>query len=257
MSFALLLAAVAYTAPYGRTTLPAAWSTRAASAPATRLTMSGAPRSASLSRTPSRVTGGFRAAESSSSASSTQADNVEVFIEVTGINSRGISASIVVDTTPAHIWSILTDYGNLATHVPNLVKSDLVPHPTGGTRLFQEGAQNIIGFDFRASLTMDMVELVEEGATRPTRISFDLVESAMFAAFDGEWRIQPYSRTRSKVDPNKFEYKTKLSYRVNITPRGLVPVPALEWQIREEVPNNLRAVKAAAERLARVRAEDF
>ena len=200
---------------------------------------------------------GFRAAESSSSASSTQVDNVEVVIEVTGINSRGISASIVVDTTPAHIWSILTDYGNLATHVPNLVKSDLVPHPTGGTRLFQEGAQNIIGFDFRASLTMDMVELVEEGATRPTRISFDLVESAMFAAFDGEWRIQPYSRTRSKVDPNKFEYKTKLSYRVNITPRGLVPVPALEWQIREEVPNNLRAVKAAAERLARVRAEDF
>ena len=148
------------------------------------------------------------------------------------------------------------DYGNLATHVPNLVESTLKPHPRGGTRLFQEGAQKIAGFQFSASLTMDMTELAEEGA-RPeapkSRISFALVDSAMFAAFDGEWRVQPYSRVRSKADPSRFEYKTKLSYRVNITPKGLVPVPALEWRIREDVPVNLAAVKAAAERLAAAR----
>ena len=71
----------------------------------------------------------------------------------------------------------------------------------------------------------------------------------MFASFDGEWRVQPYSRVRSRSDPSRFEYKSKLSYRVNITPKGLVPVPALEWRIREDVPVNLRAVKAAAEKL--------
>ena len=132
--------------------------------------------------------------------------------------------------------------------MPNLVVSSLKPHPTGGIRLFQEGAQKIVGFDFRASLTMDMTEVVEEGASRPTRIRFALVESQMFATFDGEWRVQPYSRVRSRSDPTRFDYKSKLSYRVNITPRGLVPVPALEWRIREDVPVNLRAVKAAAER---------
>ena len=141
------------------------------------------------------------------------------------------------------------DYDNLATHVPNLVESSRRPHPSGGIRLFQEGAQKIVGFDFRASLVMDMVEVMEEGASRPTRIGFSLVDSAMFASFDGEWRVQPYSRTRSKTDPNKFAYKTKLSYRVNITPKGLVPVPALEWRIREDVPVNLIAVKAAAQKL--------
>ena len=52
----------------------------------------------------------------------------------------------------------------------------------------------------------------------------------------------------SRSDPTRFDYKSKLSYRVNITPRGLVPVPALEWRIREDVPVNLRAVKAASER---------
>lgn len=141
------------------------------------------------------------------------------------------------------------DYDNLSTHVPNLVESSRRTHPTGGIRIFQEGAQKIVGFDFRASLTMDMQETVEEGASRPTRIAFKLVESAMFASFDGEWRVQPYSRVRSRSDPTRFEYKSKLSYRVNITPKGLVPVPALEWRIREDVPVNLRAVKVAAEKL--------
>lgn len=98
---------------------------------------------------------------------------------------------------------------------------------------------------------MDMNEVVEEGRREPSRIDFEIVESAMFAAFDGDWRVQPYSRTRSREDPTKFMYKTKLSYRVNITPKGLVPVPALEWRIREDVPVNLKAVKAASEALAR------
>ena len=143
------------------------------------------------------------------------------------------------------------DYDNLATHVPNLVESSRRPHPSGGIRLFQEGAQKIVGFDFRASLTMDMRELVEDGASRPTRIAFNLVDSAMFASFDGEWRVQPYSRARSRSDPTKWDYKSKLSYRVSITPRGLVPVPALEWRIKEDVPVNLEAVQAAAEKVAR------
>ena len=34
-----------------------------------------------------------------------------------------------------------------------------------------------------------------------------------------------------------------------IRPRGPVPVAALEWRIREDVPTNLLAVRAAAERL--------
>ena len=59
---------------------------------------------------------------------------------------------------------------------------------------------------------MDMHELTEEGARRPTRITFDLVDSAMFAAFDGEWRVQPYSRVRSRTDPTRYDYKSKLSY---------------------------------------------
>jgi len=180
---------------------------------------------------------------------------VPVDIAVTGFNSRRISSSILVAASPESVWRILTDYDNLSTHVPNLVQSKLRPHPSGGIRLFQEGAQKIAGFDFRASLTMDMTELKPVGEPRGTRgawsIEFSLVESPIFGSFQGEWRVQPYSRSRSKVDPTKYDYTTKLFYRVDITPKGLVPVPALEWRIREDVPINLRSVRSAAERLAR------
>mmetsp|Transcript_21552 Transcript_21552/g.69565 ORF Transcript_21552/g.69565 Transcript_21552/m.69565 type:complete len:232 (-) Transcript_21552:34-729(-) len=179
---------------------------------------------------------------------------VPVSISTTGFNSRCISASIVVSAPPEAVWAILTDYDNLSTHVPNLVSSELRPHPTGGIRLFQEGAQRIVGFDFRASLTMDMTERKGGNDAREARgmrrIEFSLIESAMFGAFEGEWRVQPYSRTRARGgSSDAFEYTTRLSYKVDITPRGLVPVPALEWRIREDVPLNLRAVRAAAEKL--------
>ena len=155
---------------------------------------------------------------------------------------------MIVNASPNLGWSILTDYDNLATHVPNLVESSRRPHPTGGIRLYQEGAQKIIGFDFRASLTMDMLEVTDE-ARALSLIQFKLVESAMFSHFDGEWRVQALSRTRSGEDPSQWTYKTILSYVVNITPRGFVPVPALEWRIREDIPVNLRAVRKASEML--------
>ena len=40
--------------------------------------------------------------------------------------------------------------------------------------------------------------------------------------------------------------ETVLSYVVDVRPKGPVPVAALEWRIREDVPTNLRAVKSAA-----------
>ena len=97
---------------------------------------------------------------------------------------------------------------------------------------------------------MDMREVACDGQSRPSRILFSLVDSAMFASFDGEWRLEPYSRVRSRKDPTQYDYKSKLSYRVNITPKGLVPVPALEWRIKEDVPVNLQAVRVASEKLA-------
>ena len=38
----------------------------------------------------------------------------------------------------------------------------------------------------------------------------------MFGAFEGEWRVQPYSRTRARGgSSDAFEYTTRLSYKVS------------------------------------------
>ncbi|CAM9246255.1 unnamed protein product, partial [Phaeothamnion confervicola] len=185
----------------------------------------------------------------------TRPDEVTVNIERTSLNSRRISGSIVVDAPIEDVWLVLTDYDKLAEYVPNLTQSRLVPHPRGGIRLFQEGAQKIVGFDFRASLVMDMEEKYGEADDRlaQRKITFKLVDSGMFNDFDGEWRLQFNSRQSLQVNrdalpgEDRYKYTTKLFYMVYIRPRGPVPVLALEWQIGQEVPNNLAAVKKAAE----------
>lgn len=142
--------------------------------------------------------------------------------------------------------------------MPNLVESKLVkPMPMGGAmpgdgnyrcRLYQKGAQKIVGFEFGASVTMDMTEnLVRLGSSSEEEdhhrreIGFKCVDSQFFSVFDGDWRVTP---TTDPENPNLPA--TKVEYVVDVRPRGPVPVAALEWRIREDVPANLRAVKQAA-----------
>ena len=174
------------------------------------------------------------------------------------------------------VWSIITDYNQLAVHVPNLVKSYVIPNEQSSNpnsnsvlfntnyknvpriprvRIFQEGAQKIVGFDFRASLTMDMTEEIEnEGRAMAEKktLYFKLAESSMFTSFDGSWSIRYHSRYREFDMTSRefvFRYKTMLTYSVLVKPKGPVPVIALEWRIKEDVPINLMAMKFASEKV--------
>lgn len=191
---------------------------------------------------------------------------VAVRIERTSANSRKIAGSITVGTPLADVWAILTDYDRLSVHVPNLVESRIISKQSQGEmgdgsfrcKLFQKGAQKIVGFEFGASVTMDMAEkIVKQAAvmddsseahahvqamhTQEERlIGFKCVDSFFFSEFDGEWRAKEQINADGEVE-------TVLDYVVDVRPKGPVPVAALEWRIREDVPTNLRAVKKAAQ----------
>ena len=185
---------------------------------------------------------------------------VAVRIDRTSPNSRRIGGEIVVPRPIDDVWAILTDYDNLATHVPNLVESRRINDPSSRTwnnvggskgqpgdgayrcRLYQKGAQKIIGFQFGASVTMDMTEQIIAEATNneERKIFFKCVDSQFFSEFDGEWSVQ------GTIDPVTEEEVTTMKYVVDVRPKGPVPVAALEWRIREDVPTNLREVKRAA-----------
>jgi len=181
---------------------------------------------------------------------------VAVRIERTSANSRRIWGEIDVPGVEMDdVWSILTDYDRLSTHVPNLVQSKRVDarsragQPGDGSyqcRLYQQGAQKIIGFEFGASVTMDMTErvLMNAGAGNDQwekrGIGFKCVESQFFSEFDGEWMVS------EGVSEDGVTPTVRLRYQVDVRPKGPVPVAALEWRIREDVPTNLRAVKKAS-----------
>ena len=91
---------------------------------------------------------------------------VAVRIERTSANSRRIYGEISVPAPLQDVWAILTDYNRLSIHVPNLVESRIERVASSGEmgdgqfqcRLYQKGAQKIVGFEFGASVTMDMRE---------------------------------------------------------------------------------------------------
>ncbi|KAL7526890.1 hypothetical protein ACHAXR_001696 [Thalassiosira sp. AJA248-18] len=229
--------------------------------------------------------GGTPGTSSETSTSGEECELVAVRIDRTSANSRRIAGEIVVEASLMDVWSILTDYDNLSTHVPNLVASKRLSNQGGeggdGThkcRLYQRGAQKIIGFEFGADVTMDMTESIVvagtagkatrspdtdelEGGTRgyvslvgtdpispsaglfpeERRIAFKCVDSQFFSTFDGTWRV-----VQMPDNPFTGKPETTVSYTVDVRPKGPVPVAALEWRIREDVPTNLRAVKKAS-----------
>lgn len=177
-------------------------------------------------------------------SSEEECELVAVRIERTSANSRRIAGEIAVPAKLEEVWSILTDYDRLAIHVPNLMESRITQRQSPGQpgdgnyrcRLFQKGAQKIIGFDFSASVTMDMTEKVLPNGD--WAIEFKCVDSQFFNVFDGRWTVKEQIGADGNVETVCF-------YSVDVRPKGPVPVAALEWRIREDVPSNLRAVKAA------------
>jgi hypothetical protein len=174
---------------------------------------------------------------------------VAVRIERTSANSRRIYGEIVVPVPLQSVWAVLTDYDRLSIHVPNLVESKIVQargigEPGDGQyscRLYQKGAQKIIGFEFGASVTMDMQEALLNAAEKQEerKITFKCTDSFFFNEFDGAWLVKERVNDMGQLE-------CLLSYVVDVRPKGPVPVGPLEWRIREDVPTNLRAVKKAS-----------
>lgn len=156
-------------------------------------------------------------------------------------NRRVVSSDVVINTPLETVWNVLSDYSRLAEYIPNLAISKLQPHPKGGIRLEQCGVQKILGFEFKAAVTMDMTEVsASSGSSRA--IDFVLVESRDFQVFEGSWIMEADADDAGK---------TTLQYRVTIVPRGLVPVKAIEWRIGEDIPGNMDAVKRECEKRKR------
>jgi len=213
-------------------------------------------RNSNAQKSPTALNVWWFGGDQSESQDDDECELVAVRIERPTSNSRKIAGDLSVPgVTVEDVWSILTDYDRLSIHVPNLRESRIVrenrstnylgekSRPGDGSykcQLYQVGAQKIVGFDFSASVTMDMTEeLLTASTSNARKIKFKCVDSQFFSTFDGAWTLQ---EQRNSITGEK---EVLCSYDVLVKPKGPVPVAALEWRIREDVPTNLRAVKAA------------
>lgn len=165
---------------------------------------------------------------------SAQLAAVEVEAEAVEGRKRKISAKIYIPRSVEQVWQVLTDYEALADFIPNLGKSDRLPHPQGGIRLEQVGTQRLLRFNFSARVVLDLEEIF------PQEVRFHMVEGD-FNAYEGSWRLEP----QMTADQSG----THLSYTVLVWPKRTMPVVILERRLQQDLRFNLLAIRQRVEEL--------
>lgn len=161
-------------------------------------------------------------------------DAVEVKTEPIAERQRKISAKIQISHSVEQVWQILTDYEALPDFIPNLAKSCLLEHPTGGIRLEQVGTQRLLRLNFSARVVLDLEEKF------PDEINFNMVEGD-FKAFAGSWQLEP--------DSLPDQSGTNLCYIARIWPKRTMPVAMIERRLCSDLRLNLLAIRQRADDL--------
>ena len=152
---------------------------------------------------------------------------VEVQIEPVAQRQRQISAKLQIPYSVDQVWQVLTDYEALVEFIPNLAKSRLLAHPTGGIRLEQVGTQRLLSFNFSARVVLDLEEKF------PYEINFHMVEGD-FKGYEGNWQLVPYSSDQKG---------TNLCYCVRVWPKLTMPVGIIERRLCSDLRFNLLAIR--------------
>ncbi|MDF5718300.1 MAG: SRPBCC family protein [Rhizonema sp. NSF051] len=161
--------------------------------------------------------------------------SVQVQVKKIAERQRQITARIQIPQSIEQVWKVLTDYEALVKFIPNLAKSRLVKHPTGGIRLEQIGSQRLLRFNFCARVVLDLKEYF------PKEISFCLVEGD-FKDFSGSWSLESC--------PLGEQMGTNLYYTLKVWPKLTMPVGIIENRLSKDLQLNLVAIRARVLQLA-------
>ena len=167
-------------------------------------------------------------------ADAVNSEAVDIEIEKISERQRRISAKIEILRPVEQVWKVLTDYEALTQFLPNLAKSNLLPHPKGGIRLEQIGYGRLLRMNFSARVVLDLEEYF------PKEISFKMVEGD-FKSFCGNWLLAPMH----------FEggVGTHLCYTIEVLPKLTMPVGLIERRLSDDLRSNLLAIRQRTENL--------
>ncbi|KAG0576363.1 hypothetical protein KC19_5G074300 [Ceratodon purpureus] len=172
--------------------------------------------------------------------------NVDLTVTNLGNNTRRVEAKIAIQAPLEAVWGVLTDYDNLADHIPGLAESRVLELRPNGARLLQIGQKNLaLGVKFKAKAIVEVVEEaprdLDDGTLRD--ISFVTVEGD-FQVFKGVWRMHQTCGNASSETKDKTE--TWLSYILEVQPKRWMPVALIEGVLGHEITCNLISVRNVA-----------
>ena len=214
-----------------------------------------------------------------------------VRIEEAPGNARRIFTGIDINCDIRRVWSVLTNYEDLHNVIPSLVENEVVYRTARGARLSQVGGAKVLpGVTFTAKTVLDVVTYLEDSPIPATMTADYLDNSASdedvrsfdkqlplvrgvfprpfaitalpcrditmqnvpgegdFDHYQGVWRMQPLPNCNTEGGD-----ATRLTYAVEIKPRGPLPVKLIEGRIASDLKTNLIAIRNHAEKM---RAED-
>jgi hypothetical protein len=95
--------------------------------------------------------------------------------------------------------------------------------------------------------------LILPATTKKCILDFKCVNSQFFSIFDGCWIVEESLSGCNGDIHDAGGTTTTVKYVVDVRPKGPVPVAALEWRIKEDVPTNMLGVVSAAANMAKTR----
>ena len=155
-------------------------------------------------------------------------DTIHQVMERLPQGTRRLAVQLRLDLHPDWLWSVLTDYENLQSFIPNLAVSRQLWRRQNRVCLEQVGTQQFCGMRFSARVQLELCEERELG-----RISFRMLEGD-FRCFEGAWSVGADSRS------------SWLLYDLTVQGKPGMPIGLIEQRLKDDLASNLRGVQQEA-----------
>ena len=208
-----------------------------------------------------------------------------VRIEIAPGNARRIFTGVDILSSVDAVWRVLTNYEKLHLVVPSLIKNEVLFRTVNGSRLLQVGGAKVLpGVTFTATTVLDVRTYEEDNPLPENMIADHLADTASsadvnafsrklplarnifprpfaittlphrditmqnvdgegdFDFYQGIWRVQPLP----SCAPDGSD-ACRLTYAVEIRPKGFLPVGLIEGRIASDLISNLKAIKSYVE----------
>ena len=83
---------------------------------------------------------------------------IEQTMEKLSGGARRLAAQLTTSASFDSLWNVLTDYDRLNLYIPNLLSSKKIYQQNNNVHLKQVGAQDFLGMQFSAEVTIDLFE---------------------------------------------------------------------------------------------------